>query len=900
MGRVADFESELRRKSRPRFGKWHQVDLHNHTPKSFDYQYSGSDIVDRLAKRILDKDLSIIMFTDHEELPDESFVRQLSEKTGRVILRGVELNVFVDAWDKPEAKIAKNLYYHLLVGFDPNGRFSPDYWLNDIYRQCGEETRESGGRKLRGITASVEQLSRVVEEANAIIIPAHLHTVDDSTVSRSIDDIYKDSEFLADARYFSALEVKSPKTAAFFDGQHSETGHLYISCIRSSDSHEPDNLGWRSCYVQMEVPSYAELKAALDLPFRISLEPPSEPNSYVVGLHVHGQFFPDLWLALSPHCNFLIGVKGSGKSSVFEALRFVLGADVPTSRVDTVRSHLNAILGPGGKVTALVKRADGARLLVERAVADGQFLVTFETDRQERFSSADGLRFPAYLLGWHEIEQVATDANIRLQYMDSIAGRGAVRALEEEARAIGTKVREKHALAADRYNAYRQLHDRVSRLEELRRGLKELEDANLIVLRDKYQIATDQRETLARALEELRRVREKVIGHVENLLMDVTIGPLESDSILGQPVVDARNALQELFSRVDASGTDLGTKVDLCIQRLDEKVTEVGTAFQAFAEYYAGELKNLNPEQQRLLESHREVLEQTKGLAVLQRQRDETKQEVQELLQELMGLCDRAASTLDRRSSLREGRVKDLSQELEKYDVRLKVVRQKDSLEFQNLARQFGAGAKALSELRAKLPERLAHLCLRKAYGGLYGDLSPEYGALLFATAEIGYFLNIFEEDDLEVELRVGKPGQEFTPISQLSAGQRCTVIFPILLRLEEGPLVIDQPEDNLDNRHIADTIALALLHGKRTRQMLFTSHNANLVVLSDAELIAAFESDGSQGRIEEKGFLATHESKITEHVLSILDGGQRALQLRALKYGLARKEGLAKHWQIS
>ena len=71
---------------------------------------------------------------------------------------------------------------------------------------------------------------------------------------------------------------------------------------------------------------------------------------------------------------------------------------------------------------------------------------------------------------------------------------------------------------------------------------------------------------------------------------------------------------------------------------------------------------------------------------------------------------------------------------------------------------------------------------------------------------------------------------------------------FPLLLKLQEGPLVVDQPEDNLDNRHIADTIAPALLEDKRGRQIAFTSHNANLVVLTDAEQIALFDSDGSTG----------------------------------------------------
>ena len=111
------------------------------------------------------------------------------------------------------------------------------------------------------------------------------------------------------------------------------------------------------------------------------------------------------------------------------------------------------------------------------------------------------------------------------------------------------------------------------------------------------------------------------------------------------------------------------------------------------------------------------------------------------------------------------------------------------------------------------------------------------------------------------------------------SAGQRCTAIF------KRGPLIVDQPEDNLDNRHIADTIAPALFQDKRARQIAFTSHNANLVVLTDSEQIALFDSDGSRGEVA-RGFLCTSASSITEHVIE--DGGRAALRLRYQKYGVA------------
>ena len=73
----------------------------------------------------------------------------------------------------------------------------------------------------------------------------------------------------------------------------------------------------------------------------------------------------------------------------------------------------------------------------------------------------------------------------------------------------------------------------------------------------------------------------------------------------------------------------------------------------------------------------------------------------------------------------------------------------------------------------------------------------------------------------------------------------------------------------------------------KQKRQLMFTSHNANLVVLTDCENIVAFDSDGNTGFIKRQGFLATNLSAIKEYVLGILDGGQEALEQRTKKYGL-------------
>jgi hypothetical protein len=351
------------------------------------------------------------MFTDHNKLPDIAFVNEISKKTSALIIRGVELNIFVNAFG---VDVGKNLYFHLLVGFDPEAPQSPDYWLSDLKRHCQWETRESGGTKIEGIVDPMEKVFEVLKDSNAILIPAHLHSGKDAFKTRSVDKIFCDREFLRLCRTtFTAVEVTDSKTATYFDGKHSETENLFKSCIQSSDSHHPDQLGWRPSFAQMEVVSFKDLKAALELPFRIRIIPPAKPRSFVVGMHVKGQYLKDIWHLFSPYCNVSIGVKGAGKTSLLECLRFGLGADIPESKKESVNKHIQSILGPSGHVQILIKREDGTKLLVERSTSNPNFQLTFEDDRAEQISSSDGLIFPVTILGWHEIEQAADDPKIR-------------------------------------------------------------------------------------------------------------------------------------------------------------------------------------------------------------------------------------------------------------------------------------------------------------------------------------------------------------------------------------------------------------------------------------------------------------------------------------------------------
>ncbi len=138
--------------------------------------------------------------------------------------------------------------------------------------------------------------------------------------------------------------------------------------------------------------------------------------------------------------------------------------------------------------------------------------------------------------------------------------------------------------------------------------------------------------------------------------------------------------------------------------------------------------------------------------------------------------------------------------------------------------------------------------------------------------------------DYILIELNIAHTEKEdYRSIKKLSTGQQCTAILHLLLLQNKDPLIMDQPEDNLDNAFIADRIVTELRNEKVNRQFVFATHNANIPVFGDAEWIGVFESlegDTSilQGAIDIK--------EVRNKTANILEGGKAAFNQRKNKYG--------------
>lgn len=140
-----------------------------------------------------------------------------------------------------------------------------------------------------------------------------------------------------------------------------------------------------------------------------------------------------------------------------------------------------------------------------------------------------------------------------------------------------------------------------------------------------------------------------------------------------------------------------------------------------------------------------------------------------------------------------------------------------------------------------------------------------------------------YPEDDLRIRYSRKGDGKDFQPIALGSAGQRAAAILAFLLAFGREPLVLDQPEDDLDNQLIYDLVVQQIRVNKLRRQLIIVTHNPNIVVNGDAEMIYAFDFSG-QCYVRERG--ALQEKLVREDVCRVMEGGRDAFKRRWHRLG--------------
>jgi hypothetical protein len=132
--------------------------------------------------------------------------------------------------------------------------------------------------------------------------------------------------------------------------------------------------------------------------------------------------------------------------------------------------------------------------------------------------------------------------------------------------------------------------------------------------------------------------------------------------------------------------------------------------------------------------------------------------------------------------------------------------------------------------------------------------------------------------------------GGTYKSAEDLSVGQRCTAVLPIVLSHTERVLIVDQPEDNLDNSFVAFTLVQVIRNRPATSQLLFATHNPNIPVLGEADRVVHMISDGRHGEVSHSADLDDPQS--VSAITDIMEGGVEAFEARAAFYSQERHDG--------
>lgn len=596
-------------------------------------------------------------------------------------------------------------------------------------------------------------------------------------------------------------------------------------------------------------------------------------------IEVVGGFLHDLDIEFVPGLNVIIGPRGAGKTSVLELLRYAFAVHAITQEADDrARRHALDVL------------VDGS---VSVTVAQGDDEVTISRDAHVGADAAP--RVPVALrplvVSQREIEDIGLNARSRLHILDGLVGVDEATSEHDVLKRVMAA-----AVGIDRL---------VESLDVQRTRLLELGDVPQQLLAAEQE-ASAQGATSGQI--------EAAQEHLRELSMQ--LDELSTAAAATQECLDLVKTVLAAIAEAEARATELprletGTPsqshVDRGTRRLAEAHAEMAAALtilgQQFGEQTSevvGVRRDLRDQGEQLEALQTGAGDLARRLTRLREQEAERRQ-----AQARLGSLDVDIATargerdtlLDRLDDLREARFerrKDgarlvmelFNGEIEvrlaksglfrEYEAALAHALEGSGLQYKALARQLAARLsprELVEAVERHDAERIASL------GQVTVDRAERLVTHLRANGSAAV-LTAPLEDAVDYALL---DGQRYKPTSELSTGQRCTVILPLLLAQSAQLTILDQPEDHLDNAFIVDTLVRAVLARKTGGQLIIATHNANIPVLGAADQVIVLSSDGRHGGVEHVGPL--EDTEIVQAVTAIMEGGEEAFRRRAEFY---------------
>jgi hypothetical protein len=886
--------------------KWWKIDFHTHTPAStscfIDQKIKAADWV----KAAINAGLDGVVITDHnsaewiEKIREAAEEIKISDNKNLVVYPGVELCVSL-----------QNI--HIIIIFDPITKGSI---IKNFITECGIKDSDLGNT-LKSV--SEEKLGQLVKDYDILVIPAHfnknkglgrelnINGIKGFTRSIPIDAIEVRDET-------DINEVKNKVEAKAFES--------YPAMITGSDNpgtregeHAVEGLGKAYTWIKLSEHSLESLRIAfLDTSRIIRVfnkesgipDPNFITHSYISGMIINNlKHVDNLDFRFSPHLNCVIGGRATGKSTIIEMIRMTLG------RID--EKNL--------KVTSLIAGVTQEESTIEVYYNFGsskEFKVTVKgkKNREWIYEDSTGMiqeypEFPVMVFSQKEIYNLVDDdenpeKKDRSPILEIIDD-----SIKEEKNAIDTKIDQLKRKALDLSLSLRSLRGEMEEIPRIK-GAIEVANSKLELFKSSGII---QKKEMLDSISIDFKLLEGIIENIQNTVSDIDNNIINN---LNEPSEQIMNKIKDDFSKqmghkieqsVGRIKSSFGSTLELAKKEIIQLQTELESSELkkkldiASKEYSTAleKLQGLDVEQYKVTETERQnLLNRYKELLELQPKEPEIIKEIEKILDEI---DEQWRKLFDLRMEV----IKSIETKAKNIGLNIYFMShsnrwlsqlRKDIGRTSVFENEFDAFKSWLFPDNMLNQERWKVWCKfllindRKEIAKIMKDgtkelFSDKFGKMWdvkYNDKTLSSIFSIHPED--RVQIKIKSNGTEIG-INDGSPGQKCAAILAFIMNQGIKPLVIDQPEDDLDNSLIISLIVENIRNMKNNRQIIIVTHNPNIPVLGDAEGIIMLDRD-TEGKVIFKDGKKTgciEEKTIKKGICNIMEGGIEAFKRRGIKY---------------
>lgn len=922
--------------------QWWKVDFHTHTPASTDTAWypligeEGELTPEGWLQKYMDAGIDCVVISDHNS---GAWIDRL--KAAYAEMMGARPAGFRELFLFPGVELSVNGGIHILAVFDLEAATDDINTLLARVEYEGTKGKSDGVTRcsLIQVIEIIDSLGALAIPAHADKSKGLLELAEADS-ARPLRDP-NTLQHVFDCGKVLAVEIvdrATPKPQIY-----TQSGCEWVEVIGSDchSFRGPNVPGSRFTWVKMERPSLEGLRLALMDGERFSVrrsddadafDPTRLPEHFIESIEISNARFMgrgrSTTISFSPWFNAVVGGRGTGKSTVVHALRLAyqrqaeLVAGTEAERTFSAFAQVPQSRSQGGLQTETtikvsLQRDRVAHRLYWRQDA-GATSVKELIDGKWQESEAQVVsreRFPLRLFSQGQIASLAgEDQRALLSVIDEAAECDPAKAvLEEEKRHL-------FALAAQMRELQSKLQSRTAlmiRLKDVERKLQRFEEAQHAEVLGRYQTRIRQTKEVTGRFDHARVLAERL----QNLSQELEPRPWVSE--LFDPSDEQNRDVLEVVQRLEGSVHEAVESIRngerLLRERIEQEAAALretawqGAVDQTQADYQA--LVDMLKEQGvatpsaygNLVQERQQVTADLQRLDDIQTQLDRLNEEYQEQTRAV--LYARRTLSAQRRDFLQQTLAHNPYVRIEllpyRCDVREIERSLREVLGMDSERRTFAdellviEGGRAteglIASLVAEVPEgRQAGLEMEERIEALKNQIERgctdggEFGARFtnFLRREyskrvelLDHLAGWFPEDGLEIKYSRSGDGRHFQSIVQASAGQRAAAMLAFLLAHGTDPLVLDQPEDDLDNYLIYDLIVRQIRANKLRRQIITITHNPNIVVNGDAEMLHALDFSGGQCRVALSGSL--QEPEMRTRVCDVMEGGAEAFQRR-------------------